>query len=164
MSENVQSEAEPRGLLQSRIVQVALVLIVVAVVLIVVGVIYFLSNRASRNKPLSVALYPGARQVSSEVLYDGHDHQQYVATDSIEQIEAFYGKQDDMKCERQYRTVQERPGQEPLKEGHLYTRCQIDHSWLGITQYTTVVIQPGIDEGGNPTGEIVIDVQRYWGS
>jgi hypothetical protein len=50
-----------------------------------------------------------------------------------------------------------------LKEGHLYTRCQIDRSWLGMTQYTTVVIQPGVDEAGSPTGEIVIDVQRYWG-
>lgn len=166
MSEEPVSNDKPtdRTLKQSTMVRLALAIAVIGVVLVVVGVIAFFSYRANRNKPLEVDVYPGATLVNDERLYDGFDHQQYVSTDSFDEIEAFYDRQDDMDCERQYRVVEERPEQEPLKEDVLYTRCQIDHSGLGMTQYTSIVIQPVFDDGQNPTGQIMIDVQRHWGS
>jgi hypothetical protein len=152
------------GLWQSRVVRIVLGLVVIGVIVIIAAVIGLLMYRESRNKPLDVDVYPGVQQVSDERLYDGHDHQQYVSTDPVDEIEAFYADQDDMECKRQYQTYVERPGEEPLKEGYLYTRCLIDHSTLGMTQYTTVVIQPVTDESGQATGQVVIDVQRFWGS
>jgi len=69
-----------------------------------------------------------------------------------------------MVCEPQYRVVEQMPGQkEPRKEGHIFTRCQIDHSGWGMTQYTTIVIQPVYDQNQNPTGQVTIDIQRHWG-
>ncbi len=142
---------------------VGLSALAVLAMLIVIAVVVFLALRASRNKPLDVAIYPGAQLVNAEKLYEGLDHQQYVSSDSFEAIETFYAAQKDMDCERFYRTVQERPGQEPLKEGHIRTRCQVDHSGFGVTQYTTITIQPVFDQNEKPTGEVIIDIQRYWG-
>jgi len=152
------SDKTERGLFESTMVRLALALLALAAVLIIVGVIYFLINRANRNKPLEVDSYPGATQVSSEVLSEGFDHQQYKSADPIEKIEQFFRGQE-MECTPQYRTVIEQPGQPPVKEGHLYTTCVLDRSGWGVTQYTKVQI----DDGGNPTGQIIIDVQRQWG-
>jgi hypothetical protein len=156
-------EQANRGLMQSRMVQLALVVVAVGIVLIVAGVVVFFSYRASRDKPLKVKLYPGATLVNSETVSGGFKHQQYVSDDPFEDVEQFFAKQDDMVCQRQYRVVQTRPGQEPIKEDPQYTRCQIDHSGLGVTQYTTVLIQPVRDANDAPTGQIVIDVQQHWG-
>jgi hypothetical protein len=145
---------EERTVLQSKVVRLALGLLIVGVIIIVAGVIIYLAYRSSRNKPLEVDVYPGAQQVSSEVL-EGFDHQQYQSSDSIEKIEKFYTDQD-MDCEQQFQTIN---GQAQ----HLDTRCVIDHSFLDISQYTRVIIQPQVDEAGNATGTVIIDVRRYWG-
>jgi hypothetical protein len=34
---------------------------------------------------------------------------------------------------------------------------------MGMTQYTTIVIQPVYDQDQNPTGQVIIDIQRHWG-
>ncbi len=131
--------------------------------LIVLAMVIVLALRASRNKPLKVIVYPAAQLVNHEVLYDGFDHLQYVTGDPFEQVEAFYLTRKEMDCERLYRTVEERPGQEPLREGHYATRCQVDRSAYGITQFATVLIQPVYDADERPTGQVIVDVQRYWG-
>jgi hypothetical protein len=141
-----------------------LALFVIGIVGAVIGVIAFLSYRSSRDKPLEVKVYPGAVMVNDEVIYDGYDHQQYLTSDPIESVEAFYDGQDDMECERQYQRVQQIEGEDPIREGYLFTSCIIDHSGLGMTQYTKVVLQPRYDDAGGATGEVIIDVQRYWGN
>ncbi len=156
--------ARPRGLLQSPVLRFVLALFVIIVVIIVGVIVVFLSYRASRDKPLKVKVYPGAVIVLDEKMFDGFDHQQYMSLDSLDQIEAFYDGQKGVSCERQYQTVTERPGEEPLREGHIFTRCQIDRSGYGMTQYTTIVIQPARDEAGNSLGQVIIDVQRHWGA
>lgn len=153
----------PGGCLSSRLVRAALIAVVVVVVLAVIAAAAVLALRASRDKPLDVAIYPGARLVNHETLYDGFDHLQYSSDDPFAAVEAFYFEREDMDCVRQYRTVEERPGQEPLREGHLSTRCQADRSGYGITQVATVLIQPVYDANEQPTGQVVIDIQRYWG-
>lgn len=153
----------PGGCLSSRLVRVVLIAVVVVVVLAVIAAVVVLALRDSRDKPLDVAIYPGARLVNHETLYDGFDHLQYYSDDPFAAVEAFYLERKGMKCEPQYRTVEERPGQEPLREGHLFTRCEADRSGYGITQVATVLIQPVYDADEQPTGQIVIDIQRYWG-
>lgn len=162
--ERVAAQVEtPGGCLSSRLVRVVLVAVVVVVALAAIAIAVVLALRASRDKPLEVAIYPGARLVNHETLYDGFDHLQYYSEDPFAAVEAFYFERDDMDCVRQYRTVEERPGQEPLREGHLSTRCQADRSGYGVTQVATVLIQPVYDATEQPTGQVVIDIQRYWG-
>ena len=164
MSEQPVSHSGERGFFQSTIVRLTLVVVAAVIVLVVAAVIAAYLYRSSRDKPLEVEIYPGAALVNSEKLYDGFDHQQYTSTDPFEQIERFYAAQKDMVCEPQYRVVEQMPGQkEPRKEGHIFTRCQIDHSGWGMTQYTTIVIQPVYDQNQNPTGQVTIDIQRHWG-
>ncbi len=153
----------PGGCLSSRLVRLVLIAVVLFMVLVAVVVVVVLGLRASRDKPLEVAIYPGARLVNHETVYEGFDHLQYYSDDPFAAVEAFYFERDGMVCVRQYRTVQERPGQEPLREGHLSTRCQVDRSGYGITQVATVLIQPAYDANEQPTDQIVIDIQRYWG-
>lgn len=151
------------GRQRGRSVRLVLMGIAVFLALIVVAVLIVLALRASRDKPLDVPVYPAAQLVNREVLYDGFDHLQYVTGDPFEQVEVFYLGRDGMDCERLYRVVEERPGQEPLREGHYATRCQVDRSAYGITQFATVLIQPVYDADERPTGQVIVDVQRYWG-
>lgn len=158
-------ELGPPPLLQSRIVQMTLALsaLLVVVALVAGGVYWYM--RSSRDKPLELDTYPGAQLVNDEVIRPGHDHQQYIATDPIEQIETFYDDQDGVTCQRQYGEVREDPETgELIREQHLFTVCDIDRSWLDMTQYTTVTIQPTYDDADQPTDHIVIDVQRRWGN
>lgn len=148
---------------RGRSVRLVLVGVAIFLALVVLAVVIVLALRASRDKPLDVAIYPAAELVNREVLYDGFDHLQYVTSDPFEQVEAFYLDRREMDCERLYRIVEEQPGQEPRREGHYATRCQVDRSAYGITQFATVLIQPVYDEDERPTGQVIVDVQRYWG-
>ncbi len=148
---------------RGRSARLVLVGVAVFLVLIVAAVVIVLALRASRDKPLDVPIYPTAQLVNHERLYDGFDHLQYTTGDSFEQVEAFYLARKEMDCERLYRIVEERPGQEPLREGHYATRCQVDRSAYGITQFASVLIQPVYDADERPTGQVIVDVQRYWG-
>jgi len=152
------------GVLDSTVVRAVLIGLAVIVLLLVVGLIAFFSYRANRNKPLGIKSYPNA-QIIEQQPPSGKDYRfrRYLSTDPVESIEQFYEKQDDMSCSRQYSTVIEQPGQETIREGHVFTRCRIDKSWLDITQYVIVTIYPGNTEA-NPNPENVIDVERDWGS
>jgi hypothetical protein len=164
VSEESVSRPEDKGFFQSTIVRLTLVAVAIVVVLVTAAVIGAYLYRSSRNKPLQVPIYPGATLVNSEKVYDGFEHDQYMSADPFEEIEQFYADRKGMACEPQYSVVEQVPGQtEPRKEGHIFTRCQIDHSALGMTQYTTIMIQPVYDQEQNPTGQVTIDIQRHWG-
>ncbi len=162
-SESVYTMSQRAVIPQSRLVRIALGVAGLAAIAAVVGVIAFVLMRASRNKPLEIDLPPGARQVGGEALSDHADHQQYVSSASLDQIVAAFERQDDMVCHDQYARVIDQPDGEPLREGYLYTTCLIDRSWLDMTQYNEITIQPQYDDNGQPTGEVLIDVRRYWG-
>jgi hypothetical protein len=164
VSEEPGSHLEEGGFLRSTVAHLTLAVVAVVVVLVVAAMIAVYLYRSSRNKPLEVAIYPGATLVNSETVYRGFDHQQYTSSDPFDKIEQFYAARKDITCEPQYSVVEQVPGQTaPRKEGHIFTRCQIDHSGWGMTQYTTIVIQPVYDENQNLTGQVTIDVQRHWG-
>ncbi len=161
------SEPAGRGLLNSLMVRVTLGLVILVVVIVVVVAVVFSSMRSSRNKPLKVKVFPGATFVDEEKLNDGfgnHDRQQYTTTATLDEIEQFYDRQKDMSCKRYSGTVVNDSGEQTQAEGHVFTNCKVDHSGWGITQYATVLIQPVYDEGLNPTGDVLIQIERYWGS
>lgn len=168
-SENVPMDTEPagRGLLGSLMVRVTLGLVILVVVIVGVGAIVFSSMRSSRNKPLNIKTYPGATFVKEEKLSDGfghHDRRQYSTTATLEEIEQFYDRQKDMECKRYNGTLISGSGQQSEAEGHVFTSCKADHSGWGVTQYATVLIQPVYDDSLNPTGEVLVQIERYWGS
>lgn len=146
---------ETRSLWRRNMLRFVVGLIILVVIVVVIGAIAYSSYRSSRGKPIKVGVYPGVQQITDEVIYAGYDHQQYLSGDPIEQIEAFYNNRNGLKCERQYDYRQE-----PAL--YLFTSCIVDRSSLNMTQYTKVVIQPAMDDAGNPTGQVVIDVQRHW--
>jgi len=153
---------ESGGLLQSGMVRFTLVVMVV-VALLVVGVLAWLYlYRQSRDKPLDVAIYPNAQMITEEIVYDGLDHHQYVTDAPFAEVEAFYDAQEGIMCEPQYTTVQERDGT-TYREGHLSTTCRIDRSGFGVSQYAIITIQPILDDAGNPTERVMIDITRHWG-
>ncbi len=153
---------EDGGLLQSGMVRFTLVVMGVVALLIVGVVAWLYLYRQSRDKPLDVAIYPGAQMITEETVYDGLDHHQYVTDAPFADVEAFYGTQNAIICEPQYTTVQERDGT-TYREGHLSTTCRIDRSGFGVSQYAIITIQPILDDAGNPTDQVMIDITRHWG-
>jgi hypothetical protein len=149
---------------ESRLVRIALGVFGLVLVAAVVAGIAFVLMRAGRNEPLEIEMVPGAQRIANEVLTDHSDHQQYVSTAPVEEIVAAFARQDDMVCHDQYVRVVDQPDGEPLREGYLYTSCLIDRSWLDMTQYNEITIQPQYDADGQATGEVLIDVRRYWGN
>lgn len=150
------------GLLQSGIVRLTLAVVVLGALVIVGTLAALYLYRQSRNKPLDVKIYPGAQMITEEVVYDGLDHHQYVTDAPFADVEAFYGAQKDIMCEPQYTMVQERDGT-TYREGHLSTTCRIDRSGFGVSQYAIITIQPILDDAGNPTDQVMIDITRHWG-
>lgn len=135
-------------------------------VLIGLGVVIaagYLALRASRNRPLDVPLYPDAREIGRERVYDGLQRVQYVVDAPLDAVDGFYHAHEGMVCQRQYARVSERPGQEPLREGHVFTRCQLDRSWLNLTQYAIVTIRPIAGDNGEPGEATLIDIEQVWG-
>ena len=139
----------PDGCLSSRLVRTVLIAVVVVVVLAAIAVVVVLALRDSRDKPLDVAIYPGARLVNHETLYDGFDHLQYYSDDPFADVEAFYLERKGMTCEPQYRMVEERPGQDAayVIESE---RARKELGWAP---------QIGIEEG---LSEVVQWVEDYW--
>ncbi len=164
MADDRQVTAPGRALPESRLVRIALGIFGLVVAAAVIGGIAFALMRSSRNKPLEVEIVPGARQVGSEVLSDHADHQQYISTAPVAEIVAAFAEQDDMVCHDQYARVTGQADGEALREGYLYTTCLLDRSWLDMTQYNEITIQPQYDESGQATGEVLIDIRRYWGN
>ncbi|MBI5958655.1 MAG: hypothetical protein HY866_07970 [Chloroflexi bacterium] len=165
-STGTDSAEPPRSLLQSWLVRITLGVVILIVLVAVVGGLVFSSQRSSRNKPLNLKVYPGATLLGSETFNDGfsnHDRRLYSVMVPVEEVEQFYDKQDDVSCDQYFGTVVGVFENSPEIEGHVYTRCIVDRSGWGITQYSTVLIQPMYDENQNPTGQVAIVIDRYWG-
>ena len=158
------SDRVERGNSGNAMLRIALIVLGIGIVLIIAGVISFFAYRASKDNPIAIKQYPGSELVNEEKLSDGEDHIQYRSNDSAEVIESFYSDAyDDLTCQRQYETVQNGANSETVREGYLFTRCRIDRSWLDMSQYVVLTIQPERDEANVLTGVTVIDIRRTWG-
>lgn len=151
--------AERKG--PGRATRIALGLLAVVIVAAIGAAAVYTYARWSRSQPPDVARYPGAQEVAAEMLAVGRDRRQYAVVAAVAEVEAFYEGQDDMACSRQFAAQEDGAGGEGAGR-HVATHCLLDRSLLGFTQYATVVIRPTYDPAQEPSGEVVIDVQRYW--
>ncbi len=146
---------------RSGALRLALLALVLVGVLIVAAVAGYLYVQWSRTQPPDVAMFPGATVLLEENAVAGQDHQQYSVVAPVSEVERFYIDHD-LTCEPQYASVTEDEGGELVREGYIFTRCLVDRSLLGFTQYAVILIQPRYDPAQLDEGEVVIDVKRYW--
>ncbi len=132
-----------------------LLLVGIVVAVVVVAVIAYSAFQSSRNMPISVVIYPDARQVANTQLATGHDRLRYVSTSPAEEVGQFYVQQlGGENCTRL-----DNSGGEASAPAFAY-RCMVDGSSFFVTQYTLVIVQPGT---GDFAGQTLIDMERVWG-
>ena len=149
MSEQV--SAKKRG---NPLLRLLLIVVIIGVVVIVGVFLAYTAFRSSRNVPLGVAIYPDARQVASVTLDQGHSKMRYVSDSPAEEVGNFYVQEMGNEC-----TVltNEAPGPD---EPAISYRCVKDGSSFFVTQYTIVIVQPGV---GDYAGQTLIDVDQVYG-
>jgi hypothetical protein len=159
-------ERSARGPLQNWLVRLTLGLVALVILVALVGGLVFSNQRSSRNQPLNPKVYPGATLEISETLNDGfgnHDRRIYTVVAPLLDVEQFYDKQKDSDCVAYTGTLTFDNAPDLAVEGHAAMRCTFDRSGWGITQYSTVLIQAIYNDQQQPTGQIAIVVDRYWG-
>ncbi len=138
---------------RSPVIRIALILVGVGVLVIIVIIIGYLAFRSSRSMPLSVPVYSDAQQIGSVVIDTGHDRLRYASASPADEVGAFYQREigDCRRLENSTQSSDVAPFQ---------YRCVADGSSLYVTQYTIVIVQPGV---GDYAGQTLIDIERVWG-
>lgn len=149
MSEAV--SAKRRG---NPLLRLLLIIVIVIVVVIAGAFLAYTAFRSSRNVPLSVAIYPDARQVANVTLEQGHSKIRYVSDSSADEVGTFYVREMENNC-----TVLTNEAAGPDEPSISY-RCVKDGSSFFVTQYTIVVVQPGV---GEFAGQTLIDIDQVFG-
>jgi hypothetical protein len=154
--------------------RIVLLVAFVGVILIGGGVASFLADQQSRRQPFEIELYPGAERwgeapgqtaTSRSVFYR-------IPGTSPETVMNFY--QDELRqhsADGEERCIRfpaegEVPANE-LQSGTppYYFTCFIDRSGLGTTQYTQVVVMPGVanpDPAFDTQGMTVVEYEQTW--
>lgn len=157
-------------------IRILLGLIAIIVIALIAFGIYYTVIRLDRNGPIEVETYPGAQKVVEETVREGHDHLQFTSTASAFDIEHFY-REKGYECVAGAGDVWE----SGIKLDDVYIRstCLLDRSHsFGFQQTVRIIIQPNREPvvyqdndpqlpaigGGTLTGDVIIDVQRFWGS
>lgn len=149
MSEPV--SAKRRG---NPLLRLLLILVIVIVVVIVGAFLAYTAFLSSHNVPLSVAIYPDAVQVANVTLEQGHSKIRYTSASSAEEVGNFYLQEMENNC-----TVLTNDSPAPDEPAVSY-RCVKDGSSFFVTQYTIVIVQPGV---GDFAGQTLIDVDQVFG-
>jgi hypothetical protein len=145
-------EAPVRG---NPVIRWLLLLVGVVVVIVVVAVIAYSAFMSSRNMPLAVDVYPDSRLIGEAILDQGHDRVRYANNASAEDVGQFYVQAlGEDNCSRLDNSAEDSGG--PA----FSLRCMVDGSSFFVTQYTIVIVQPGVDEYA---GQTLIDMERVWG-
>jgi hypothetical protein len=150
--------------------RVAILVAVIGTIFVVFGVIFFFADRAAREGPFNIEVYPGATQLSDEsnsptsrvVFY-------LVQGATAEDITAHYQRE---LTEFARGDVMERCVRFPAVGNYLeFDRgetsapfeysCMFDNSAFGMTQYTRVNIFPWI-EANQPQDLIYIEYDQIW--
>ena len=142
---------------QRRNPMLRLALILLAGVVLVVGGAWlaYSAFQSSRNMPLAVPIYPDSEQIGPEVILSkGHGRLRYVSNSSAEEVGGFYVQEMGENC-----TVLTNSSSDPNEPAVSY-RCIADGSSFFVTQYTIVVVQPGL---GEYAGRTLIDIEQVWG-
>lgn len=142
-------------------------------ILIVGGIVSFFADQASRQVPLQIEPYPGALYWGEGDVGEGYRQDYYkipgVAPEAVaayyeERLEAHYGSTDE-DCVRLpedgvYPASELEPGVPPYR-----FKCLFDRSGFQTSQYTEVVISPGLyntDPAFNTEGMTVVQYNFTW--
>jgi hypothetical protein len=151
-----------------------LLVALVGLVLIGGGVASFLADQQSRRQPLEVSLYPGAERWGQDPAQTETSRSVFyrVAGASVETVANFYqdaliqhnGSSEErcvrIPAEGQFPPEELQPGFVPY-----YFKCLFDRSGLGTTQYTEVIIMPGLPSSNpeyNTEGMTVVRYNQTW--
>jgi hypothetical protein len=156
------------------IIRVGMIAAIIGVLFIIGAVVFFFIDRGSHQVPLEIEPFPGAAD-SGVVARSGASQTEFfqVTTASPEDVVAYYqGKMDSFYgagTERELRECKRFPSsgeQLAFRRGdpgvipYQYT-CLFDRSGFFLSQFTTVIIQPGIDEN---EGITIVAHEQTWES
>lgn len=156
------------------IIRVGIIAAIIGVLIIAGGALSFFIDRASRQTPLEIELYPGAAMWGTRAYSNTAQSVYYQVTNaSPEQVKDFYQQ----KMNQFYsgdespelRSCKRNPSSGNFQE---YDRgqpdivpyqwsCMFDRSGFQITQSTRVNIQPGIESNGT-AGITIIEYDQVW--
>jgi hypothetical protein len=156
------------------IIRVGTIAAIIGVLFIVGAIVFFFVDQSSHQVPLEIEPFPGAAN-SGVIPRSGNSQTEFfqVTTASPEDVVAYYqGKMDGFygagtepelrECKRfpssgeQLEFQRGDPGVIPYQ----YT-CLFDRSGFFVSQFTTVIIQPGIDEN---KGKTIVAHEQTWES
>jgi hypothetical protein len=155
------------------IFRVGLVVGIIGFLAIGAGVIAFLTDQASRQVPLDIALYPNAqpwgtaeaRGASRKLLFRvAGANPDDVARFYQQQMNEFYGNSD-FTCVRTPASGEARPERGVPNPIPFQFACLFDRSGFNSTQFTRIVIYPGQphpDPFLNAEGFTVIVYEQVW--
>ena len=147
---------------------------IIGVLFIVGAIVFFFIDRGSHQVPLEIEPYPGAAE-SGVIPRSGTSQTEFfqIASISPEEVVAYYqGKMDGFYgagTERELRECKRFPSSgeqlefqrgDPGVIPYQYT-CLFDRSGFFVSQFTTVVIQPGI---GDKKGITIVVHEQTWES
>lgn len=133
---------------------------ILAVVCVVIAFVAFQVNRATRNNPIEIEIYPGAQSVAEgDVRTANTDKRTFESTASTQQVYSFYllklGIDESRGCKKIYLTSQPDDA-DPTK---WYGRCLIDNSQDDRSQVLRLTVQ--WDARKNRT---LLIIERVWGA
>jgi hypothetical protein len=156
------------------IIRVGTLAAIFGLLLIVGAVVFFFIDRASHQTPLEIDPYPGSIDRGQTRHSDISRSEFFQVTGvSPEDVLNFYqGKMDsfydantepELKSCKRFPTIGDHPEYTRGDPGIVpyEFRCLFDRSGFNVTQYTTVIIQPGIDDN---QGSTIVVHEQYWQS
>jgi hypothetical protein len=156
------------------VIRVGTLAAIVGVLFIIGAIVFFFIDRASHQVPLQIDSYPGATK-NGQVSHSKDSRTEYFEIPNVspEDVVAFYqGKMDSFYgsgTETEIRSCKRFPAfgdQLEFQRGdpgvipYQFT-CLFDRSGFFVTQFTTVIIQPGIDKN---KGKTIVAHDETWES
>ena len=151
------------------VVRIGLIAGIIGVVIVAAGVASFLIDQQSRKSPYEVQPYPGAeywgvrdvQAVSRDMFYRTPADPESVVNYYQQKMNEHYG--DNVEhCVRVDSVVRASSAENAVP---FQVRCMFDRSGFGLTQYTLVLIYPGLpdpDPYFNADGMTVIKYEQQW--
>lgn len=146
-----------RSLIGRLVILAVLIALVTLVPLLIIN-----SMRGSRNTPLEIAVYPGAKEVGA-ITATGRDLRQYTTNDGIQQVFAFYNeripKTDEGGCQKNFTT-------DPFEDipGKWWGLCKIDDTLLDAARDLTVRIVWKPDPADGDKVKTIFEIEKKWGN
>ena len=152
------------------VVRIGLIAGIVGIVIVAAGVASFFVDQSSRKSPYEVELYPGAeywgmrdvQATSRDVFYRAADDAERVVGYYQQKMNEHYGDSVE-HCVRVDSVVRASSRSESVVP--FQVRCMFDRSGFGSTQYTLVLIYPGLpdpDPFYDAEGMTVIKYEQQW--